>query len=115
MQAPVCAESHAGSKSADSSSNLGEAAKERTRSRSRENTPSTQSSHSLDTAPLDRAMSTASVEVSSGSSLGQSRQDNCEDVDKFLRKVEMEKVCTGGSWRKLAADKCRKCKLFSSD
>lgn len=68
---------------------------------SRENTPSTLSSHSLDTAPLDRTTSSASASVSmeegSGSSFGQASQEtqNDEEVERFLRKIDMEKV----SWR----------------
>jgi hypothetical protein len=37
-------------------------------------------------------MSASSVGVSSGSSLGRSSQETTDDVDKFLRKMEMEKV-----------------------
>lgn len=69
---------------------------------SRENTPSTMSSHSLDTAPLDRTTSSASANASvsialeegSGSSLGQASQEtqNDDDVERFLKKIDMEKV-----------------------
>ena len=64
-----------------------------TQSRSRENTPSTVSSHSIDTA-LHRTTSGTSADASSGSSLGQSSQStrNEEDMEKFLKKMEMEKV-----------------------
>jgi hypothetical protein len=91
MQEPGRAEPLAGPGEVNGS-NSERTAKARARSRSRENTPSTQSSHSLDTAPLDRAMSASSVGVSSGSSLGRSSQETTDDVDKFLRKMEMEKV-----------------------
>jgi len=62
-------------------------------SRSRENTPSTVSSHSIDTA-LQRTTSGTSADASSGSSLGQSSQStrNEEDMEKFLKKMDMEKV-----------------------
>ena len=61
--------------------------------RSRENTPSTVSSHSIDTA-LQRTTSGTSADASSGSSLGQSSQGtrNEEDMEKFLKKMDMEKV-----------------------
>jgi len=61
--------------------------------RSRENTPSTVSSHSIDTA-LQRTTSGTSADASSGSSLGQSSQStrNEEDMEKFLKKMDMEKV-----------------------
>lgn len=114
MQEPVHAESHAGSNGGPSRK-LEEIANGGTRSHSRENTPSTMSSHSLDTAPLDRAMSSASVDVSSGSSLGKSSQENREDVDKFLRKMDMEKVGRGDpSCDSTLLTIHRKCKLFSS-
>jgi hypothetical protein len=60
---------------------------------SREDTPSSASSHSLDTA-LHRATSSTSGEASSGSSLGQSSQETRkeEDMEKFLKKMDMEKV-----------------------
>ena len=61
---------------------------------SREDTPSSASSHSLDNA-LHRATSYTSGDASSGSSLGQSSQEtrNEEDMEKFLKKMDMEKVC----------------------
>ena len=66
--------------------------------RSRENTPSTLSSHSLDTAPLDRTTSSASTSITngegSGSSFGQASQETQNDagVERFLQKIDMEKV-----------------------
>lgn len=69
--------------------------------RSRENTPSTLSSHSLDTAPLDRTTSSASTSITngegSGSSLGQASQETQSDasVERFLQKIDMEKVSLG--------------------
>jgi hypothetical protein len=66
----------------------------------REDTPSTSSSQSNDTAPLQRTLSDASADLSSGSSLGQSSQGkNEEDMEKFLKKMDMEKVCIHESSR----------------
>jgi hypothetical protein len=75
---------------------------------SREDTPSSASSHSLDTA-LHRAASSTSGEASSGSSLGQSSQETRkeEDMEKFLKKMDMEKVChpcwSNADWQKMQA------------
>lgn len=81
-------------------------------SRSRENTPSTLSSHSLDTVPLDRTTSSASTSITngegSGSSLGQASQETQSDagVERFLQKIDMEKVST---WSKSA-----RCQIMST-